>query len=132
MGTGREANIRVGTSEREQAVAALADHLANGRLDLAEYEQRVTEAAAARTRADLLALFDDLPEPGPFVAAAVAVVPRADDPLVERPAPRRNNRGLAVFLGVAAVSTLVVVAVTATWWALAPLAVVALILVFAS
>ncbi|GLW95787.1 DUF1707 SHOCT-like domain-containing protein [Actinokineospora globicatena] len=137
MGTGREANIRVGTSEREQAVAALADHLANGRLDLAEYEQRVTQAAAARTRSDLRALFDDLPDPHPTFdeparAPAPAPVVVVRDPLLERPAARRNNRGLALFLGVAGVCTLGVVAVTSTWWALAPLAILALILVFTS
>ncbi|MBM7769850.1 hypothetical protein JOD54_000054 [Actinokineospora baliensis] len=134
MATGREANIRVGTAEREAAVAALADHLSNGRIDLAEYEQRVTQATAARTRSDLHTLFDDLPAPHPSfdppqVEAKVVV---QQDTLWERPAPRRNNRGLVAFLGVAALSTVAVVAITSTWWALAPLAILALILVFAS
>ncbi|GAA2962204.1 DUF1707 SHOCT-like domain-containing protein [Actinokineospora diospyrosa] len=134
MGTGREANIRVGTAEREEAISALADHLANGRIDVAEYEQRVTQATAARTRADLTTLFDDLPTPHPSFdppqVETKVVIPQA--PLWERPAPRRNNRGLVAFLGVAALSTVAVVAITSTWWALAPLAILAIILVFAS
>ncbi|WP_051386464.1 DUF1707 SHOCT-like domain-containing protein [Actinokineospora inagensis] len=140
MGTGREANIRVGTSEREQALAALAEHLSGGRLDIAEYEQRVAMATAARTRADLRELFDDLPDPHPDFEPTrpnnhvVAPVRERDDDnsLWEKPTARRNNRGLFVFLGVAAVSTVAVVAITATWWALAPLAVVALVLIMTS
>ncbi|WP_063710864.1 DUF1707 SHOCT-like domain-containing protein [Actinokineospora enzanensis] len=139
MGSGREANIRVGTSDRERAVAALAEHLAGGRLEISEYEQRCAQATAARTRADLRALFDDLPEPHPgfdhrppVVPTTVPVPVAGEDSLWERPAPRRNRRGLGMFLGVAAVSTVAVVAITATWWALAPLALLAVIIIMTS
>jgi hypothetical protein len=54
-------SVRIGTAEREAAVAALAEHLAAGRLDAGEYENRMTRAAAARSRADLRPLFADLP-----------------------------------------------------------------------
>lgn len=55
--------LRIGTAEREAAVAALGEHLAAGRLDAGEYENRMTLATAARSRADLRPLFADLPDP---------------------------------------------------------------------
>jgi Domain of unknown function (DUF1707)/TM2 domain len=57
--------MRIGTAEREQAVKALGDHFAEGRLDPQEFEERMTAAYAARTAADLDRLFDDLPRPAP-------------------------------------------------------------------
>jgi len=56
-------SIRIGTAEREQAVKALGEHFAQGRLEPAEFEERMTAAYAARTAAELDRLFDDLPSP---------------------------------------------------------------------
>lgn len=53
--------IRVGDIERLAAAERLAAHTAAGRLTLAEHDQRVTAAWAARTHADLDALLGDLP-----------------------------------------------------------------------
>jgi Domain of unknown function (DUF1707) len=61
-----EARLRVGDAERYEAATALGEHFATGRLDQAEYDERVQAAYAGRTRADLDALFTDLPEPAPF------------------------------------------------------------------
>ena len=61
-----EARLRVGDTERFEAATALGEHFATGRLDQAEYDARVQAAYAGRTRADLQALFTDLPEPAPF------------------------------------------------------------------
>jgi Domain of unknown function (DUF1707) len=58
--------LRVGDAERQQAVSALGEHFAAGRLDQEEYDTRVQAAYASRTRVDLQGLFDDLPEPAPF------------------------------------------------------------------
>ena len=55
--------LRVGDAERQQAVSALGDHFAAGRLDQDEYDTRVQAAYASRTRVDLQGLFGDLPEP---------------------------------------------------------------------
>ncbi|GAA1229804.1 DUF1707 domain-containing protein [Prauserella halophila] len=57
--------LRVGDAEREEASRVLADHFSAGRLSMDEYGGRVGAAAAARTRADLSGLFDDLPAPHP-------------------------------------------------------------------
>ena len=65
-------DVRVGDSERESAQATLAEHLAAGRLDLDEFAQRVDRCLAARTRRELLAVFDDLPQPLPDLAAITA------------------------------------------------------------
>ncbi len=58
--------LRVGDAERQQAVTALGEHFATGRLDQDEYDTRVQIAWAAKTRVDLQGLFGDLPEPVPF------------------------------------------------------------------
>ena len=58
--------LRVGDAERQQAVTALGEHFAAGRLDQDEYDTRVQAAYASRTRVDLQGLFGDLPEPVPF------------------------------------------------------------------
>ena len=60
-----DGDIRVGSRERDDALAALATHHEAGRLDAFEYEDRRGRARDAVTRGDLRALFRDLPEPGP-------------------------------------------------------------------
>jgi len=54
-------SLRVGDAERDAAVAALARHFTDGRLNQAEHEERVGLALAARTGGDLRRLFNDLP-----------------------------------------------------------------------
>jgi hypothetical protein len=58
--------LRVGDAERQQAVTALGEHFAAGRLDQDEYDTRIQAAYRAKTRVDLQGLFGDLPEPVPF------------------------------------------------------------------
>ena len=53
--------MRIGNAEREAAIDALGEHWRAGRLEPAEHEARTTRAFAAVTRADLDALFVDLP-----------------------------------------------------------------------
>jgi hypothetical protein len=62
--------LRVGDAERQQAVTALGEHYAAGRLDQEEFDTRIQTAYAARTQVDLQGLFGDLPEPAPFRPAA--------------------------------------------------------------
>ncbi|MFC0453957.1 DUF1707 SHOCT-like domain-containing protein [Rhodococcus jostii] len=54
--------VRIGTLEREQAAAALAEHFAAGRLETDEFDARVRQAYLAKTVADLVPLFADLPD----------------------------------------------------------------------
>lgn len=69
-------DVRIGTEEREQAVQLLGQHLSAGRLELAEFEERVTAVYAARTAGQLAALFRDLPGPSPMPYRPVRRVPR--------------------------------------------------------
>lgn len=57
--------LRIGDAEREQAVQSLGEHLRAGRLTVAEYDERLEQAFAARTEAELTPLFVDLPGGSP-------------------------------------------------------------------
>ncbi len=56
---------RIGDAERDRAAEYLREHLAEGRLDQTEFDERLTQALTARTQADLEPLFSDLPGPKP-------------------------------------------------------------------
>ena len=66
-------HLRVSDAEREAVSGRLAEHFAAGRLDQAEFDDRVGRAMTAKTRADLRGLFADLSETG---APAVPGLPR--------------------------------------------------------
>src|SRR5688500_4351693 len=53
--------VRVGDAERQVVVDQLRVHFAAGRLELDEFEERASQALAARTVADLVPLTADLP-----------------------------------------------------------------------
>lgn len=65
--------VRIGSSERERAQSALAEHFSEGRLDVREFEERSSLAAAARTSGDLAAVFIDLPGGLPAALSAPQV-----------------------------------------------------------
>ncbi|MGH3281108.1 MAG: DUF1707 SHOCT-like domain-containing protein [Trebonia sp.] len=58
-------HIRVSDTERNAVAEFLGQHYADGRLDQAEFDERVSRTMTAKTRGDLAGLFDDLPETGP-------------------------------------------------------------------
>jgi hypothetical protein len=78
-------HLRVSDAERQAVADRLAEHFGDGRLDQAEFDERVGRAMNAKTRADLSGLFDDLPETG---APAVP----------ERPRRRHRHPFLAIVL----------------------------------
>jgi Flp pilus assembly protein TadB len=59
---GYNENIRVSDAERAEVADRLAAHYGDGRLDKAEFDERVSHAMSAKTRGDLNGLFDDLPD----------------------------------------------------------------------
>lgn len=61
--------VRIGTAEREEAMALLGEHFSAGRLTLVEFDERVAAAGEARTRGDLIPLFADLPSAPAFLDA---------------------------------------------------------------
>jgi hypothetical protein len=62
-------HIRVSDADRNAVAERLAAHYSDGRLDQAEFDERVSRAMSAKTRGDLDGLFDDLPDPEPAGAS---------------------------------------------------------------
>ena len=65
-----EPHLRAGDTDRAAVATVLGRHMAEGRLTVAEYDELVTRAYAARTFGDLDALTADLPPIQPPAAAA--------------------------------------------------------------
>jgi uncharacterized membrane protein len=111
-------HLRVSDADRQAVADRLSEHFAAGRLDQAEFDERIGRAMGAKTRADLGGLFADLPETG---APAVR----------EHPHRRRRHPilllALIVVLGIAAAH--------AVAWFIGPLlwlSVVILVVLFAT
>ena len=58
-------HIRVSDADRNSVAELLGQHYADGRLDQAEFDERISRTMTAKTRGDLAGLFDDLPDTGP-------------------------------------------------------------------
>ena len=100
MGESDPANLRISDTEREQAVRMLGEHMSAGRLDIDEYGERSARATAAKTRGELTALFDDLPDPRPAFAAPAPAPPPyqpAAAPAPSAPARRESTVGQRVW-----------------------------------
>lgn len=93
-------NLRVSDAERTQVADALSKHFADGRLDQAEFDERMQRAMGAKTRGDLAGLFDDLPP----------LVPTTSAPPESK---RRPGRVLILFLTV----SLCFMVLTSPFWA---------------
>lgn len=59
---GKNLDLRVSDAERDAVASDLGRHFQDGRLDQAEFDQRVTAAMAAKTRRDLDEVLTDLPQ----------------------------------------------------------------------
>jgi len=62
-------HLRMSDAEREQAAGELGEHYVQGRLTAEEHSERLDQIWAARTRAELVPIFQDLPgryAPQPF------------------------------------------------------------------
>jgi hypothetical protein len=55
-------DLRVSDAERSEVADRLAEHYGEGRLDQSEFNERVEQAMRAKTRSDIVGLFDDLPD----------------------------------------------------------------------
>ena len=96
-GPASDQHMRVSDTERQAVADRLAEHFSAGRLDQAEFDERVGRAMSAKTRADLNGLFDDLPETG---------APAATDQATGQLRRRRRHpvllAALVVFVAIAA------------------------------
>lgn len=81
MSSGEHPPIRIGNDERASAMAALDEHLAQGRLEVEEYGDRSAAAANAKVASELAALFTDLPAPHPKLPGYDSP-PRADGAVI--------------------------------------------------
>ena len=80
-------NLLIGDRERERVVGALKQATADGRLTIDEFSDRVEEAYAARTLADLRHVLRQLPDN----VRAAAEPPRPTAPMPP-PRPYRHHR----------------------------------------
>jgi hypothetical protein len=90
-------HLRVSDAERGEVAELLGKHYADGRLDQGEFDDRVTRTMAAKTRGDLMGLFDDLPDSDSTAGAG----PAAGGPAVPYRGRRRPGLLRAVLLVVA-------------------------------
>lgn len=93
---GEFGEVRIGDAERQVAVDALNAHREAGRLDPTEFEDRQVAASRARTWAEVVPLFADLPEPHPVgmargLSAVPAPPPKA--PILDAPASLSTEPG---------------------------------------
>ncbi|WBB59122.1 DUF1707 domain-containing protein [Streptomyces sp. WMMC500] len=99
--------LRASDADRERVADILRDALAEGRLAMDEFEERLEETYRAKTYAQLEPLTRDLPAPG---AAPPAVAPRAAAPAAPAARPvsgwagriggeATSHRGIAIMSG---------------------------------
>jgi len=101
-------HMRISDAERTEVADRLSRHYSDGRLDQAEFNERLDRAMKAKTRADLNGLFTDLPpidEPG----KAVKAMPTTD----RRPEARRP---LHRILGLILIVVVAVIVARALMW----------------
>jgi hypothetical protein len=103
--------MRVGTAEREAAAAKLNEAFEEGRLTLAEHDERLSACFNAVTRADLRALVADLPDGqaviGESTAAALTPRPKASPPAKERSQREMLSAIWVPWAGVAVLVTMI-------------------------
>jgi len=105
---------RIGDAERDQATQFLQDHHAQGRLDPAEFDERMSAALQAKTQADLDRLFTDLPSPTPR-SPGQSVEPIEPQPAVP-PVPVSKRVWGAVDVVVGAIWPITLIVLFATHW----------------
>ncbi|WP_458575935.1 DUF1707 SHOCT-like domain-containing protein [Streptomyces sp. ALB3] len=69
--------MRASDAERERVAEALREAVAEGRLEMDEFEQRLDATFKARTHGELVPLVSDLPAPGAAVAPVAGLSPVA-------------------------------------------------------
>ncbi|MBO0812899.1 MAG: DUF1707 domain-containing protein [Microlunatus sp.] len=105
---------RIGDAERDQAAEFLREHLAQGRLDPAEFDERLTAALQAKLQSDLDRLFTDLPSPTPR-SPGHGVAPLAAQPRVpERARNKRLTNAVDIVMG--AIWPITLLVLFATHW----------------
>ena len=102
--TAPSGSLRVSDAERNEVADRLSTHFADGRLDAAEFKERLDAAMAAKTQADLAGLFDDLPR-----------LPK-DGPVTPDDRHRRRRRSAPVLATILIVALIGLAAVPPVHW----------------
>lgn len=100
--------MRISDADRAEVADRLSKHYSDGRLDQAEFNERLDRAMNAKTQADLNGLFADLPATHEPDKAAKAV--RQPD---QRP---RNRRPVQRVLGLILIAVVAIFAARALMW----------------
>jgi hypothetical protein len=100
--------MRISDADRAEVADRLSKHYSDGRLDQAEFNERLDRAMNAKTQADLNGLFADLPATDEPEKAAKAV--RQPD---QRP---RNRRPVQRVIGLILITVVAIFAARALMW----------------
>jgi hypothetical protein len=100
--------MRISDADRAEVADRLSKHYSDGRLDQAEFNERLDRAMNAKTQADLNGLFADLPATDEPDKVAKAV--RQPD---QRP---RNRRPVQRVLGLILITVVAIFAARALMW----------------
>ncbi|MEU3303763.1 DUF1707 domain-containing protein [Streptomyces sp. NPDC006678] len=95
-------DMRASDAEREQIAERLRDAVAEGRLGMDEFEERLDAAYKARTHGELVPLVRDLPAPGGSTTAALTATPAAAEGAVDysrRVGQPATSKGAFAFWG---------------------------------
>ena len=124
----RRVEPRIGDTDRDRAVEYLREHLAEGRLDAGEFDERMSRALQAKTSSEITPLFADLPEPRPSTAVepvtfqappwqrqSAPVAPSTPRPRPVAPVQRPPSTGLAIAASIAWPVTILLITFALNW-----------------
>jgi Flp pilus assembly protein TadB len=90
--------MRVSDAERAEVADRLSKHYSDGRLDEAEFNERIDQAMRAKTHANLSGLLDDLPASEPSGTPKAGHTSGTAAPVPGPRPARRNHRFLELVL----------------------------------
>jgi hypothetical protein len=109
-------HMRVSDADRSDVTDRLARHYGDGRLDQAEFDDRVNRAMTATTVADFQGLFDDLPDLPPEISDATGKAPGSSSAAPGYVAARKRRTGNTL-LGKLMLVVLMIIGVSVAWHA---------------
>jgi hypothetical protein len=124
----RRVEPRTGDADCDRAVEFLREHLAQGRLDAVEFDERMGRALQAKTSSEIIPLFADLPEPRPSTIVepvafqappwqrqSAPVAPSVPRPRSVASARRPPSPGLAIAASIAWPVTILLITFGLNW-----------------
>ena len=124
----RRVEPRIGDADRDRAVEFLREHLAQGRLDAGEFDERMSRALQAKTSSEITPLFSDLPEPRPSTAMepvafqappwqrqSAPIAPSVPRPRTVAPVQKPPSAGLAIAASIAWPVTILLITFGLNW-----------------